>query len=267
MKSGAIGPQTFLIFSRVVMLCIFLQNPFRHKSSKPNIKEVDVMKKVLSLVLLIMVLVVVPVSATPSGIIWIPSTDIQASGKTHFGIDSYFTLKPLQSGESTGAFTTPAVNLTWGAKDFEFGVDYVTSQKDPFYFNAKAKLLGKKATDLNLAAGVYNLGTTSLTNQEVKYLLASIAAKDGTRFSFGYGIGRKKSLGDDYKMIMASIDKQLNDKWWVAVDYQGGKSSLGALNFGVAYNFAPNASLLLAYDIYNNKEYKNTMSLQLDINF
>lgn len=225
------------------------------------------MKKILALVLFLFIGLAVPVSATPSGIIWIPSTDIQASDKVHFGIDNYFTVNPLKPGESTGAFTTPTVGLTWGAKNFEFGFDYVASQKDPLYFNAKAKLFGKKPTDLNLVLGVYNLGTSSATNQEVKYLLGSVSTKEGTRFSLGYGIGREEALGSDHNMILVSIDKQLNDKWWVGVDYQGGKSALGALNFGVSYTFAPNASVLLGYDIYNNSAYKNTMTLQLDVNF
>lgn len=230
-------------------------------------QEVNSMKKILALVLLLVSTLVVPVSATPSGIVWIPSTDIQASDKTHFGIDNYFTAAPLKAGESTGAFTTPTIGLTWGAKSFEFGFDYVASQNDPLYFNAKAKLFGKKPTNLNMVAGIYALGTTGLTNQEVKYLLGSISTKDGTRFSLGYGLGREEALGPDYKMVLASIDKQLNDKWWIGVDYQGGKSALGALNFGVAYSFAPNASILLGYDIYNNDSYKDTFTVQLDINF
>jgi hypothetical protein len=225
------------------------------------------MKKVLSLVFLLLITLVATVSATPSSIIWIPSTDIQASDKTHLGIDNYFTASPLKAGESTGAFTTPTIGLTWGAKNFEFGFDYVASQNDPLYFNAKAKLLGKKATDLNLVVGVYNLGTTGVTNQEVKYLLGSVSTKDGTRFSLGYGMGREEALGADHNMILASIDKQLNDKWWVGADYQGGTSALGALNFGVSYSFSPNASILLGYDIYNNAAYKNTLTLQLDVNF
>ncbi|MEN6566385.1 MAG: hypothetical protein ABFC57_08790 [Veillonellales bacterium] len=70
--------------------------------------------------------------------------------------------------------------------------------------------------------------------------MASKTASDGIRYSIGYGAGREAVLGDDNKMVLASIDKQLNDKWWAAVDYQSGKSSLGALSFGVSYNFAPN---------------------------
>jgi hypothetical protein len=83
----------------------------------------------------------------------------------------------------------------------------------------------------------------------------------------GYGVGRKEALGDDNKMVMAGIDKMLNDKWWAGVDYQSGDSALGALNFGVSYNFAPNTAVIFGYDIYNDSALKNTATVQLDINF
>ena len=226
------------------------------------------MKKVFLITLIFMCSIFSTVSATPSSVIWIPSTDIQASDKTHFGIDTYFTLKPMQASESTGAFTTPDIGVTWGKENLEFGLDYIAQQNSPVLFNAKYKFLGKKNTDLNMVAGVYNVGTSSAMNQEVKYLLASISTKDGTRFSLGYGIGRTEALGENNnQLIMASIDKQLNDKWWVAVDYQGSTSAQGALNFGFSYNFTPATSILVGYDIYNNKDFKNTLTIQLDINF
>ena len=223
--------------------------------------------KILILTGLIMVSFLASVSATPSSLIWIPSTGIQSKDKTHFGIDSYFTPQPLKAGETTGAFTTPDYGLTWGYKIFEFGIDYIASQNDPIYFNAKAKLLGNKATDLNLVVGLYNLGTTSTTNSEVKYVLGSVATKDGTRLTFGYGFGRQEVLGDDHNMIMAGIDKQLSDRWWIGADYQGGKSSLGALSVGASYNFTPNAALLVGYSFYNNQDFKNTITTQIDVNF
>jgi len=53
------------------------------------------------------------------------------------------------------------------------------------------------------------------------------------------------------------------------VDYQGGKNALGALNFGVAWAFTPNVSVILGYDVYNKKSVAgaNTVTTQLDINF
>ena len=188
--------------------------------------------KTLIITLFLMMATALPVAATPSTLIWIPSTDIQAQDKTHFGIDYYFTPQPMKQGETTGAFTTPDYGLTAGYKNFEFGIDFISGQNDPVYFNAKVKVLGKKATDLNLVAGIYNWGTTSATNAEVKYVLGSAATKDGTRFILGYGFGRQEALGNDNNMIMAGIDKQLSEKWWVAVDYQGGKKRSGRLEHG-----------------------------------
>lgn len=224
------------------------------------------MKKIL-LICFFVLSIAVPVSATPSSLIWIPSTDIQPQEKVHFGVDYYFTPQPMKQGETTGAFVNPDYGITWGYKNMEIGIDYIGGQNDPVYFNAKVKLLGKKATDLNMVAGVYNMGTTNATNSEVKYVLGSTATKDGTRFTLGYGFGRKDVLGDDSQMIMAGIDKQLNDKWWICTDYQGGKSSLGALSLGVAYNFSPSTSVLAGYSFYNNPNFKNTITLQLDVNY
>ena len=67
-------------------------------------------------------------------------------------------------------------------------------------------------------------------------------------------------------MILAGIDKQINDKWWIGTDFQGGKSALGAWNVGFAYSFTPTVSVLVAYDIYNNKNLKRTWTTQLDVN-
>lgn len=225
------------------------------------------MKKIIISICMLVFISTLPASATPSTLIWIPSTDIQPADKTHFGIDNYFTVKPLRDGATTGAFITPDYGLTWGFKNGEIGIDYIAGQDKPLYFNFKYLLAGKAPPDFNVVAGVYNVGTSPTTNQEIKYLMTSIADAHGWRYSLGYGWGRKQVLGNDHNMVLAGVDKQLNDKWWVAIDYQGGKSSVGALNFGVGYTFAPNASVIVGYDIYNDKNLKRTITTQLDINF
>jgi hypothetical protein len=194
--------------------------------------------------------------AAPSSILWIPSTDIQPSDKTNFGI-----------GVTTGAPTVWDYGLTWGKGNFEFGLDYIAPQTAPFLFNAKYKLFGKKPADLNVVAGIYNVGTTRDTNQEVKYLLGSASTNDGTRFSLGYGIGRTEALGNSNQFIFAGIDKQLNDNWWIAVDYQSGTSALGAFNFGFSYKTSPSTTITIFYDIYNNKDINNTTNVHLDVSF
>ena len=68
---------------------------------------------------------------------------------------------------------------------------------------------------------------------------------------------------------------EISDKLWLAVDYQGGKNYLGALNFGASWAFSKNVSVIFGYDIYNNKnayyntnnQNANTFTAQVDINF
>jgi len=76
----------------------------------------------------------------------------------------------------------------------------------------------------------------------------------------------------DEKGVLLSWDRtmtEISDKLWMAVDYQGSNSYMGALSFGASWAFAKNVSVLLGYDIYNKKATggENTVTLQLDINF
>jgi uncharacterized protein with beta-barrel porin domain len=62
---------------------------------------------------------------------------------------------------------------------------------------------------------------------------------------------------------------EISDKLWAAVDYQGGNNSFGALSFGVSWAFSPNVSVIVGYDIFNERKVagKNTFTTQLDVNF
>ena len=76
----------------------------------------------------------------------------------------------------------------------------------------------------------------------------------------------------DEKGVLLSWDRtmtEISDKLWLAVDYQGSKSALGALSFGASWAFAKNVSVILGYDVYNNKKVagQNTATIQVDINF
>jgi len=71
--------------------------------------------------------------------------------------------------------------------------------------------------------------------------------------------------------FLASLDKQFTSKVWGAVDYQSGENFLGAVSIGFSYAFADNVSVLVGYDIFNEKKVQaapeNTFTTQLDINF
>ena len=53
------------------------------------------------------------------------------------------------------------------------------------------------------------------------------------------------------------------------IDYQGGNNAYGATSFGASWAFAKNVSVILGYDVYNNKDRagQNTATIQVDINF
>ena len=138
---------------------------------------------------------------------------------------------------------------------------------------------------------MYNIGTKSgdvrkgelATNQDIAYGLVAKTLPVVGRLSAGYFVGNKKVLvkdtldangnfESDEKGVLLSWDRtmtEISDKLWLAVDYQGSKSAVGALSFGASWAFAKNVSVILGYDIYNRKETggQNTVTLQLDINF
>jgi opacity protein-like surface antigen len=215
--------------------------------------------------------------ATPSTQIWIPSTDIQAFGSFHLGIDNYVAAE----GEGQAPFYV--LGLTAGVLPFEkvqaeIGIDYMASGGDPYddyplYFNAKVAtpegaLFGGSPA---LAVGGYNFGTESdLTNQNIVYGLIAKTLPVIGRLSVGYFTSNEDVIGDDNSDILASWDRTLSEispKLWAAVDYQGGDSALGALSFGLSWAFADNVSVIAGYDIFNNSDLNDTFTTQLDINF
>jgi hypothetical protein len=157
----------------------------------------------------------------------------------------------------------------------------------PLYFHAKLGTPEDALFKLSpaLAVGGYNFGTKSgdaragelTTKQDIVYALAAKTIPVIGRLSAGYYVGNRKALLDangasDEKGLLLSWDRvmtEISDKLWLAVDYQGGDSALGALSIGASWAFAKNVSVLLGYDIYNEERTggQNTVTLQIDINF
>jgi hypothetical protein len=238
--------------------------------------------------------------ATGSTQIWIPSTDIQAFKSVHLGIDNYIrTQKDANGVYGSGMYD---LGLTTGISPFskvqaEIGIDYLNMGDNnaldaknydlhPIYFNGKIAIpedsLFKGAPAI--AVGAYNFGTkASLTNYNIIYGLLAKTIPFIGRISAGYYTGNKALLVDELGKasnsgLLLSWDRvvpEISDKLWLAVDYQGGKNYLGALNFGLSWAFSKNVSVIFAYDIYNNKNVfyntnnvnANTFTTQLDINF
>ncbi len=127
------------------------------------------------------------------------------------------------------------------------------------------------------AVGGYNFGTKSgVTTQNISYGLLAKTFPLG-RLSAGYYRGSKRVLVDSNGNpandgVILTWDRtmtEISDKLWLAVDYAGGKSANGALNFGFAWAFTKTVSVIFAYDIYNSKKTggKDTFTTQFDINF
>ena len=230
--------------------------------------------------------------ATPSTQIWNPSTDIQPYKVWHLGLDNYTRTT------KTGAVTNNVYDagLTVGVLPFEkiqmeAGFDYLETgtnspaDRNPLYFNAK---LGTPEGSIApgspaFAVGGYNFGTkTGLTTQNISYALAAKTMSKTNafpslgRFSVGYYRGSRSVLTDENGRpandgVILTWDRtmtEISDKLWFAIDYASGKSANGALNFGFAWSFAKNTSVIFGYDIYNNKKTggKDTFTVQLDIN-
>lgn len=177
-------------------------------------------------------------------------------------------------------------DLVYGGSNTGFGLD-----KYPFYGHFKIGMPEDNTWIPAVAVGMYNIGTKSgdarkgelATNQDVAYGLLAKTLPVVGRLSAGYFFGNKKVLvtdekdasgnfKSDEKGVLLSWDRTLSevsDKVWGGVDYQGGKSALGALSFGVSYAFAKNVSVIFGYDVYNNKKVagQNTATIQVDINF
>ncbi|MGE5395634.1 MAG: hypothetical protein ACM3P1_12905 [Candidatus Saccharibacteria bacterium] len=252
------------------------------------------MKKKLSLIIISLLAICTVSLGTPSTQLWIPSTDFQKFGTFHLGIDNYFRSKN-QTTTTRGAAIYD-IGFTTGILPFEkfqaeAGVDYLYMgdgiyDKSPALFNLK---LGTPEGALfkgspSIALGGYNFGTKKdLTNYNIAYGLIAKTIPVLGRISAGYYVGNEKVLLNDKgekanSGVLLSWDRpmtEISDKLWMAVDYQGGESYLGALNVGFSWAFSSNVSVIFGYDIYNNHKVAynmkdlniNSFTTQIDINF
>ena len=241
--------------------------------------------------------------ATPTTLIWTPSTDIQPYKKVHFGADVYIPttskdmndqhLYALQVYGSTFSLLSdkPEDNLLgklWsplGHVMAETGFDYKKGMghildEYPWYFHFKfgvpedAYFKGMPA----VAFGAYDMGIKRhRTDNDVWYVrgakTVSIGKVNLGRFSVGFfdGNGRllrdKNGLRDDRGPMLAwdRTMTEISDRLWLCVDYQGTQSSYGAMNYGFGWKFTNNVSAIVGYDIYNNHNFTDTVTFQLDI--
>ena len=202
--------------------------------------------------------------ATPSTLIWIPSTDIQPNNTWHFGFDNYFRsnltrVAPTDTGLTYGLLNGRA----------EVGIDYFSPSDDPVTFNGKYLICPETASRPALAIGGEFFGFESgVTDANMAYLVGS-KTFGKVRAHLGYCHGKESTIGGTPNMLLAGLDGYLDaqKQWWWGVDYQSGASLFGAFNFGVGYQINHAASVIVGYDIYNAPGTDNSFTVQWDINF
>jgi hypothetical protein len=227
--------------------------------------------------------------ATPSGQIWIPSTDAKGFKEVNISIDNYIRFSSSNAGANTYD-----VGVTAGVSPFEklkleIGVDYMTDNvsgstmsKHPTVFNFKAAVpedalfKGMPA----FAAGMFGIGTydhglSGNTMANVSYGLLAKTLPVVGRLSAGGYHGSEKNLGTDNNGLLLSWDRtmsEVSDKLWLGVDYMSGNNYYSALSAGASWTFTPNVSVLVGVNFYNPFQTgvpggKTTFTTQLDINF
>ena len=178
----------------------------------------------------------------------------------------------------------------------ETGFDYKKGlgsfyDSTPWYFHFKFGIpeggysrftcpVGSMQSTPAIAFGVYDMGTRShRTNYNIWYGKVAKTVDIGKvnlgRFSGGYFVGNgrllrgRDGLRDNAGPMFAweRTISEISDKLWLCVDYQGTQSGYGAMNYGFAWSFTKDVSAILAYDIYNNRNLTDTITLQVDINF
>ncbi len=224
--------------------------------------------------------------ATPSTQIWIPSTNVQPYKTVHLNLDAYLRSQDENSGARKGPVSVlgPTVGILPTKRiQAEAGFDLMYQgdkilDNNPLYFHGKIGTPESSVAEWSpaVAAGGYNIGTkNAYTNQDIAYVLAARTFPLIGRLSAGYYAGNGAALRDEKgevanRGLLLSWDrtmKEISDKLWLAVDYQGGQSSLGSTNVGFAWAFSDKTSVIFGYDIYNNRAVagKNTFTVQVDI--
>ncbi|MDD5629219.1 MAG: hypothetical protein PHU21_09145 [Elusimicrobia bacterium] len=224
--------------------------------------------------------------ATPSGIIVIPSTDIQPYKVPHLNFDVYLRTQDENNGTRKGPMSMigPTMGILPTDKiraEAGFDLMYQGDQaldNNPLYFHGKVGTPEKSLHEWSpaLAVGGYNIGTKNgLTNQDVVYGLAARTFAGVGRLTAGYYGGNGAVLRDEQGHVanhgvLVSWDRRLKEispKLAAAVEHQGGQNLLGATNLGLTWYFSEKTSVVLGYDIWNNRAVagKNTFNLQVDI--
>lgn len=203
--------------------------------------------------------------ATPSTNIWNPSTDIQAKGVYHVGLDTYFSVaknasKPVNFPIDLG--------LTYGVGyGVEVGVDLNEPGANPVLFNAKWGLPENDKYPA-VAVGIMGVGIHAATGTNQIYGLLSKTFNPYGRFTAGAYMANPNLVGNDNIGAIVAWDKSFGSKWWASVDYSTGRNVCSGLGIGGSYKLASNVGVLVGYTLFpDTATINDTVTVQFDLEF
>lgn len=226
--------------------------------------------------------------ATPSTTYWtVCTTDIQAEGVLHPGVDNYFT---VFNRRGHGQTLPPDVGLTYGVFSWrdlsaEAGIDYLGGADDPIFFNAKIGVdedkLFTHAPAVNV--GIFDIGTRTRGQNRTNFNIVDIIFGKSLPKSIGgtiyiAGFSGSRAMGKNRQGFMVAFQrgffpaKDCEGKEYhrmvLAADYASGKNVIGGGGVGVYYYFTPDISLLTGPVWFNDAHFNGRWkwTIQLDIN-
>lgn len=218
------------------------------------------------MIMLLLLVASVALYATSSGLVSIPSTDIQPKGIWHLGVDSFV----FPDGDASPASLVD-FGITYGLHErVEVGFDVLSGSDTPLYLNAKV-LVTPVGSPVALAAGVFNVGTSNPEDSSIVYAVASTILPEsmkGVRLTAGPYLAQKANLGDDNSGFMLGLDKTVG-KYWLAVDYISGSNLLGSVNLGLGYTVSDKSGFIVGYNMFNDSDAAGTndaINFQYDLN-
>jgi hypothetical protein len=224
----------------------------------------------------LLLLVSIPLLATPSGLTWIPNTDTQPAHVWHLDSDTYVYNGGINGAQAPGAFIEEGVLYGVNSR-VEAGVDVVSGfategesgTAAPILFNAKYQAITPSTkVPVAFSVGAYDVSPMNGANAQLLYAVGAYTFKNTTRLTAGGFEGKKSVIGDDDDGYMLGIDRNIG-KWWATADYQSSKSIFGSANAGIGYNLTPKLLVFVGYDHYNNPSLvgsRSSENVQIDIN-
>lgn len=218
------------------------------------------------MIMLLSLVATVSLYATSSGLVAIPSTDIQPKGIWHLGVDSFV----FPDGDASPASLVD-FGMTYGLHDrVEVGFDALSGTDNPLYLNAKV-LVSPLGSPVALAAGVFNVGSDMPKDSSIFYAVASSTLPEsmkGVRLTVGSYLAQKANLGNENVGLMLGIDKSVG-KYWLAADYISGSNALGSVNLGLGYTVSDNSGIIVGYNMFNDAGIvgsNDAINFQYDLN-